>query len=266
MGRLGGFLRRSVLGVFCDSAGVVFCDSGRVFGYGKEGYLHQWGFSATVSGVYYIGTGPQRSGASRRLIFVGDCDKQSIAGRHCWAPLLDAIAGCHCWGAIAGCHHACHCWGAMAGVPWLDASYQLRRGSRWVPLLVAIADMIMRQLGLATGVLTSNRKGVGYQLWRGSRWVPLLGAIGRHCWLPLLECRHAGLLVGAIARVHCWMPLLGCYCWSATAGCHHACHCWVPLLGRHGWMLASAIARCHCWMPLREGHCWVPLREKNWPE
>ena len=88
--------------------------------------------------------------------------------------------------------------GAMAGVPWLDASYQLRRGSRWVPLLVASADMIIRQLGLAIGVLTtSNRKGVGYQLWRGSRWVPLLGAIGR---VPLLECRHAGLLVGAIAR------------------------------------------------------------------
>ena len=55
---------------------VFFCDSGRVFGYGKEGYLHQWWFSATVTGVYYIGTGPQRSGASRRLIFVGDCDKQ----------------------------------------------------------------------------------------------------------------------------------------------------------------------------------------------
>ena len=74
-GLVAGFLRRSVLGVFCASAGWVFCDSGRVFGYGKEGYLHQWGFSATVTGVYYIGTGPQRSGASRRLIFVGDCDK-----------------------------------------------------------------------------------------------------------------------------------------------------------------------------------------------
>ena len=80
----GGFLRRWVgwgffatvgVGFFCASAGWVFCDSGRVFGYGKEGYLHQWGFSATVTGVYYIGTGPQRSGASRRLIFVGDCDK-----------------------------------------------------------------------------------------------------------------------------------------------------------------------------------------------
>ena len=83
--------------------------------------------------------------------------------------------------------------------------------------------------------------------------MPLLGAIGRRCWVPLLECRHAGLLLGAIA---------GCHCWGAIAGCHHACHCWVPLLGCHGWMLASAIARCHCWMPLRESHCWVPLREK----
>ena len=151
--------------------------------------------------------------------------QQSIAGRHCWVPLLGAIAGCHCWGAIAGCHHACHCWGAMAGVPWLDAGYQLRRGSRWAPLLVAIADMIMRQLGLVIGVLTSNRKGVGYQLWRGSRWVPLLGAIGRHCWVPLLECRHAGLLLGAI----------GCHCWGAIAG--------VPLLG----VTMHAIAGCHCW-------------------
>ena len=61
MGWLGGFLRRLVLGVFCDSAGGVFCDSGRVFGYGKGGFLHQWWFSATVTGVYYIGAGPQRS-------------------------------------------------------------------------------------------------------------------------------------------------------------------------------------------------------------
>ena len=126
MGWLGGFLRRSVLGVFCDSAGGFFCDSGRVFGYGKEGYLHQWGFSATVTGVYYIGT-PQRSGASRRLIFVGVRDKQEAA-IHCCAPLLDAIAGRHCWlpllGAIAGVPllgptmraiAGCHGWGAMAG-------------------------------------------------------------------------------------------------------------------------------------------------------
>ena len=39
MGWLGGFFRRSVLGVFCDSAGEVFCDSGRVFGYGKGGFF-----------------------------------------------------------------------------------------------------------------------------------------------------------------------------------------------------------------------------------
>ena len=66
VGWLGGFLRRSVLGVFCDSAGKVFCDSGKVFGYGKGGFLHQWWFSATVTGVYYVGAGRQRSGASRR--------------------------------------------------------------------------------------------------------------------------------------------------------------------------------------------------------
>ena len=47
MGWLGGFLRRSVLGVFCDSAAEVFCDSGRVFGYGKGGFLHQWWFFAS---------------------------------------------------------------------------------------------------------------------------------------------------------------------------------------------------------------------------
>ena len=51
-----------------------------------------------------------------------------------WVPLLRAIAGCHCWAPLL----ECHCWvppcmpllGAIAGVPWLDASYQLRRGSR----------------------------------------------------------------------------------------------------------------------------------------
>ena len=187
--------------------------------------------------------------------------------------MLGAIAGCHCGVPLLGCH----CWvppcvpllGAIAGVPWPGCHGWMlatNLGEVHVELLVAIADMVIRQLGLAIGVLTSNRKGVGYQLWRGSRWVPLLGAIGRHCWVPLLECRHAGLLLGAIARCHCWVPLLGCHCWSAIAGCHHACHCWVPLLGCHGWMLASAIARCHCWMPLRESHCWVPLREKIWPE
>ena len=87
--------------------------------------------------------------------------------------------------------------------------------------------MIIRQLGLPIGILTSNRKGVGYQLWWGSRWVPLLGAIGRHCWVPLLECRHAGLLLGAIWCAIAEVPLLGatmhaiagCHCWGAMAGC-----------------------------------------------
>ena len=51
-GLVRGFLRRSVLGFFCDSAGGVFCDSGRVFGYGKGGFLHPWWFSATVTRVY----------------------------------------------------------------------------------------------------------------------------------------------------------------------------------------------------------------------
>ena len=32
----------------------------------KRGFLHQWWFSATVTGVYYVGAGRQRSGASRR--------------------------------------------------------------------------------------------------------------------------------------------------------------------------------------------------------
>ena len=81
-GLVGFFFATVGVGFFCDSAGGVFCDSGRAFGYGKEGDLHQWWFSATVTGVYYIGTGPQRSGASRRLIFVGDCDKQEAA-IHC---------------------------------------------------------------------------------------------------------------------------------------------------------------------------------------
>ena len=59
MGWLGGFLRRSVLGVFCDSAGGVFCGSGRVFGYGKGGFLHPWWFSATdwASGFFASVTG-----------------------------------------------------------------------------------------------------------------------------------------------------------------------------------------------------------------
>ena len=78
MGWLGGFLRRSVLGVFCDSAGGVFCDSGRVFGYGKGGFLHQWWFSATVTGVYYIGAGPQRS-----VGWLGGFLRRSVLGVFC---------------------------------------------------------------------------------------------------------------------------------------------------------------------------------------
>ena len=130
--------------------------------------------------------------------------------------------------------------------------------------------MIIRQLGLAIGVLTSNRKGVGYQLWRGSRWAPLLGAIagvppcrgaaGCHCWVPLLN---------AISGCQ----LLDCHCWVPPCRGAAGCHCWVPLLGRVALLGAiagcstnfptlGAIARCHCWMPLRESHCWVPLREK----
>ena len=109
--------------------------------------------------------------------------------------------------------------GAIAGVPWLDASYQLRRGSRWVPLLVAIADMIIRQLGLAIGVFTSNRKGVGYQLWRGARWVPLLGAIAGvppcrvACSVPLLDAIAGVPMLGATMHA-----IAGCHCWGAMAG------------------------------------------------
>ena len=75
------------------------------------------GFSATVTGVYYIGTGPQRSGASRKLIFVGDCDKQEAA-IHCWAPLLGAIAGRHCWMPLLGAIAGVPLLRAIAGVPW----------------------------------------------------------------------------------------------------------------------------------------------------
>ena len=87
----GGFLLRGLVGWFFATVGVGgflrqcwggFLRQWKGFWLRKEGYLHQWGFSATVTGVYYIGTGPQRSGASRRLIFVGDCDKQE-GGIHC---------------------------------------------------------------------------------------------------------------------------------------------------------------------------------------
>ena len=86
MGWLGGFLRRLVLGVFCDSAGGVFCDSGRVFGYGKRGFLHQWWFSATVTGVYYIGAGPQRSVGWLGFFFA----TVGVGGflRQCWEGFL----------------------------------------------------------------------------------------------------------------------------------------------------------------------------------
>ena len=146
-GLVGGFFATVGVGGFLDSAGGVFCDSGRVFGYGKEGYLHQWGFSATVTGVYYIGTGPQRSGASRRLIFVGDCDKQEAA-IHCWAPLLGAIAGRHCWMPLLG---------AIAGVPLLGATMRAIAGVPWP--------------GCHGWMLATNLGGVH---------------VGCHCWLPLL--------------------------------------------------------------------------------
>ena len=140
--------------------------------------------------------------------------------------------------------------------------------------------MIIRQLGLAIGVLTSNRKGFATNF--GGVHV------GRHCWAPLLESRHAGVLLGAIAGSHCSMPFLGaiagaplpeCHCWvppyRGAAGCHcwvPLVHCWgaiggVPLLGAiagcsTNFPTLGAIARCHCWMPLGESNCWVPLREK----
>ena len=41
---------------------------------------------------------------------------------------------------------------------------------------------IFPQIALAIGILTSNRREGGHQLWRGSRWVPLLGAIARKNW------------------------------------------------------------------------------------
>ena len=78
MGWLGGFLRRLVLGVFCDSAGGICCDSGRVFGYGKGFFLHQWWFSATVTGVYYIGARPQRS-----VGWLGGFLRRSVLGVFC---------------------------------------------------------------------------------------------------------------------------------------------------------------------------------------
>ena len=44
---------------------------------------------------------------------------------------------------------------------------------------------------------------------------------GCHCWVPLLESRHAGVpLLGPIAQCHFWVPLLGCHCEKAIAGRH----------------------------------------------
>ena len=94
--------------------------------------------------------------------------------------------------------------------------------------------LIFPQIALAVGALTSNRRGDGHQLWRGSRWVPLLGAIARcHCWVPLgaIAVCHWVPMLGAIAGV----PLLGRHCWGAIGchggvplvGCHGR----VPLLG-----------------------------------
>ena len=181
----------------------------------------------------------------------------AIAGCHCWVPLLDAIAGCHCWSAIAGCHHACHCWAPLLGCHgWMLAT---NLGGVHVS---CDADMILRQLGLAIGVLTSNRKGVGYQ----------------PCWVPLLEHRHAGVLLGAIAGSHCSMPFLGAiagvplldyHCWVPPCRGAAGCHCWVPLLGWHCWVpslgalptfpcwvpLLGAIAGCHCEKAIAGCHC-----------
>ena len=59
-GLVEGFLRRSVLGVFCDSAGKVFCDSGRVLGYGK-------GFFASVVVFWEGNRGLLRRTAERSI-------------------------------------------------------------------------------------------------------------------------------------------------------------------------------------------------------
>ena len=109
-------------------------------------------------------------------------------------------------------------------------------------------------------VLTSNRRGGGHQLWRGSRWVPLLGAIaGCHCSVPLLGAIAGVPLLGCHCWVpllgcHFWVPLLGaiarCHCWGAIAGVPW-CHCWVPFLGA---IAGVPLLGCHCWVPLRSIH------------
>ena len=95
-------------------------------------------------------------------------------------PLLGAMQCVPLLGAIVGAMAGCHC-----SVPLPDASYQLQRSSRWVPLLGAIARS------------------------------HCLGAIVRcHCWVPLLVCHCWVPLWGAMAGCHChcwchcWMPLL----------------------------------------------------------
>ena len=114
--------------------------------------------------------------------------------------------------------------------------------------------MIIRQLGLAIGVLTSNRKGFATNF--GGVHV------GRHCWAPLLESRHAGVLLGAIAGSHCSMPFLG-----AIAGVPlPECHCWVPpyrgaagcpiglrvfCVGNGGFLLRGV-----GWGVFCDGQCW----------
>ena len=149
--------------------------------------------------------------------------------------------------------------------------------------------MIIRQLGLAIGVLTSNRKGLATNF--GGVHV------GRHCWVPLLESRHAGVLLGAIAGSHCSMPFLGaiagvplleCHCWvppcRGAAGCHGwvpwlgaiaGCHCWaaiagLPLLGAiagcsTNFPTLGAIARCHCEKAIAGCHCEKKIGQSDTP-
>ena len=93
----------------------------------------------------------------------------TIASSYCSCLLpgchaMRAIAGVPLLGAIVGAMAGCHC-----SVPLPDASYQLWRSSRWVPLLGAIARLLVCHC-----------------------WVPLWGAMaGCHCWchccVPLRE-------------------------------------------------------------------------------
>ena len=149
-------------GFFCDGGlvGGFFATVG-VGGFLRQcrgGFLRQWkgfwlrqgGLFASV-GVFCDGNRGllhrHRSGASRRLIFVGDCDKQEAA-IHCWAPLLGAIAGRHRWMPLLG---------AIAGVPLLGATTRAIAGVPWP--------------GCHGWMLATNLGGVH---------------VGCHCWLPLL--------------------------------------------------------------------------------